>query len=437
VVATVVENRTGPLPGARARSAAWVTYDLANTIYAAAVTYLFTPYFTDRFEHARTGLGLTTTLSMLLAGGLSPLLGALVDRTAKARAWLSLATLANVGVMLAWGLGGSQATLLFGLFVANVAYQSALTFYNVLLPSVAAPGREGWLSGIGTGVGYFGNVVVLLSLLVGQANFVDAPNYLAFGGAAFLLFALPCLVLVHDTRRIEPGPLGPAVRAAWSSLGETLRELPRHRALVWFLLGNFCVVDVLNTAVQFFGDFVKDAYRDAFAAGTLQWFGLAFGPQAGTMVAFLGALGLAFSLLAFAFGLVVARWTDRRPLAVMLAGALALGVALAGGACFAGGDTTAFTLTLVGGGALAMASVWTAGRKVVLLLAPRERVGEYFGLYGITVKVSVLGSTAYGLVADHFGCVPALLAQTVPLLLGIGCLAMVRLPARPGTTTTR
>lgn len=423
----------GPSRGLRA--SAWVTYDLANTIYAASITYLFTPYFTERFaDHfdARTGLGLCTTASMLVAGLLSPWFGALCDRTGKARGYLTVATLANVAMMLLWGLGGSAFGLLAALFVANVAYQTALTFYNALLPSVAAAGREGWLSGLGTGVGYFGNVVVLLALIVvPPTSFAEAPAHLAFGGLAFLLFAWPCLLLVRDTRAIEPAPLGPALRTSLHSLGSTLRSLPQHRALGWFLLGNFCVVDVLNTAIQFFGDFVKEVYREPFATASLQWFGLSFGPQAGSMVQFLGLLGLCFSGLAFGFGLLLGRTTDRRPLAVMLASVAALGLALVGGACFGGGDTTWFTITLVGGGAFGMAGIWTAGRKLLLQLAPPDRVGEYFGLYGVTVKVSVLGSTLYGVLADAFGSVPALVAQLAPLLLGLGCLAMVRMPAQP------
>ncbi|MFO1030336.1 MAG: MFS transporter [Planctomycetota bacterium] len=417
-------------PSRGLRAGAWVTYDLANTIYAASITYLFTPYFTERFE-ARTGIGVCTTASMLVAGLLSPWIGALCDRTGRARTYLTLATIANVACMLLWGLGGSALALLAILFVANVAYQTALTFYNALLPSVAAPGREGWLSGLGTGVGYFGNVVVLLALIVvPPASFAEAPGHLAFGGLAFLLFAGPCLLLVRDTRPIEPAPLGPALRASLRSLGSTLQSLPQHRALAWFLLGNFCVVDVLNTAIQFFGDFVKEVYRKPFASGALSWFGMPFGPQAGSMVMFLGMLGLCFSALAFGFGLVLGSVTDRRPLAVMLGSVVALGLALGGGAWFGGGDTTWFTITLVGGGAFGMAGIWTAGRKLLLQLAPPDRVGEYFGLYGITVKVSVLGSTLYGMLADAFGSVPALLAQLAPLLLGLACLAMVRMPTQ-------
>lgn len=419
-----------PAAPRRGAATAWVLYDLANTIYAASLTYLFTPFFTERFADARTSLGVTTTLSMLLAGLLSPWLGALADHTGRARSLLAMATLANVAAMLAWAGGGSATWLLGTLFVANVAYQSALTFYNALLPSVAGPGRDGWLSGIGTGVGYFGNVVVLASLmLVPPASFAEAPGYLAFAGVSFLLFALPCLCLVRDTRRVVAQPLGPALVASWRGLGATLRQLPQKPALLWFLVGNFCVVDVMNTAIQFFGDFVKEVYREPFARGELHWCGLSFGPQAQSMVAFVVLLGLAFSGLAFAFGLLQARWTDRHPLRVLRASTIAIGLALVGGACFGGGDTTWFTLTLVGGGAFGMAGVWTAGRKVLLLLAPKDQVGEYFGLYGITVKISVLGSTTYGFIADRGGSVPALLAQVAPLLLGLLALAMVRMPA--------
>jgi MFS-type transporter involved in bile tolerance (Atg22 family) len=155
------------------------------------------------------------------------------------------------------------------------------------------------------------------------------------------------------------------------------------------------------------------------------------------MVVFVALLGLAFSGLAFGFGLLQARWTDRQPLRVLRASTLALAMALLGGACFGGGDTTWFSLTLVGGGAFGMAGVWTAGRKVLLLLAPKDQVGAYFGLYGITVKISVLGSTTYGLIADRGGSVPALLAQVAPLLLGLLALAMVRMPATTPAATSR
>ena len=410
----------------------WSLYDLANTIYAASLTYLFTPYFTERFESTgfavRTWLGLTTTVSMVVSGLFTPLLGVICDRTGHARRYLVWSTLVNVAAMLAWGFGGPAWHVLAWLFVANFAYQTALLFYNALLPSVAPPERHGLVSGIGTGVGYFGNIVLLVSLLVLQPpDFARVEPYLAGMGVAFLLFALPCMLFVKDRRVIPAHVDGPLLRGSMRAMLATLRDLEHHRALLFFLLGNFFLVDVLNTAIQFFGDYVKEVYADRLAAGTLELFGMPF-RGGGAMIKFLGTLGLLWSLLAVVFGIALGAFTDRRPLGVMRCSGAALGLSLVGGAVFGGGDTTLFFLTLIVFAAVGLAGIWTAGRKLVLLLAPPERVGEFFGLYGITVKISVIGSTVYGVVADHHGPQAALLAQMVQLLLGLGFLLLVRLP---------
>ncbi len=423
-----VRNPAGRLP-----AIAWACYDLANTIYAASLTYLFTPYFTERFAApdfaVRTWIGVTTTVSMVLSGLAVPLLGTICDQTGKARRYLVIATAVNIAAMLLWGLGGPATGMLAGLFVANFAYQTALLFYNSLLPSVAAPARQGLVSGIGTGLGYFGNIVVLVSLIVLHPNdLAHVEPYFVGMGLAFLLFALPCLLWVHDRRAIPAAPSASLLRDSLRDLGATLRELPQHRPLLFFLLGNFFLVDVLNTAIQFFGDYVKEVFAEQFAAGTLTLFGVGFHGD-GEMVAFLGTLGLLLSVLAVVFGIVLGLFTDRHPLLVMRWSGAALGIGLAGGALFGGGNTTWFVLTLVVGGAMGLAGVWTAGRKLVLVLAPPERIGQFFGLYGITVKVSVIGSTVYGVVADHRGPQSALLAQLVQLVLGLTCLLLVRLPS--------
>jgi MFS-type transporter involved in bile tolerance (Atg22 family) len=159
--------------------------------------------------------------------------------------------------------------------------------------------------------------------------------------------------------------------------------------------------------------------------------------------------GLGLNGLALLFGIGLGFLSDRRPLGVMRASAVALLLALCGGAFFGGRSALGYLLTLVLLGAFGLSGIWTAGRKVVVLLAPKERVGEFFGLYGITVKLSVIGSSIYGLVADLAGTyttapdgtstlVPhdqaAMLAQSVQLVLGLAFLAFVRLPDRRGET---
>jgi MFS transporter, UMF1 family len=411
-------------PSGRLPAGAWVLYDLANTVYAATLTYLFTPYAKATLGDLRWH-GVVTFSSMLVAGLLVPVLGALADQTARTRGYLVAATLVCIAATAGLGLDAGAAALLVCYFAANVSYNLGLLFYNALLPAVAAPGREGRLSGLGTGVGYLGTILVLVLLYWPLS---DRPRE-AFPLAAglFLVTALPCLVLVRDRRQPRHTTFAGAARGAHGQLRATLRELPHHRALCWFLLGNFCLVDVLNTAIAYFAAFTLGVFTAPAAAGSLCLFGLPLdGADGPVLLLFVCALVL--NGLALPFGILQGPWTDRTPLAVMRWSALALLGALVGGVVFGGRSTEGYLLSLCVLGAFGLSGIWTAGRKVVLLLAPPQRIGEFFGLYGITVKLSVVGSLVYGFVDHAYGSKAAMLAQSIQLLLGLLCLAMVRMP---------
>ena len=411
-------------PGALLRVGAWVLYDLANTIYAATLTFLFTPFAKDAMGGTLKGVGLVQFGSMVLAGILVPALGALADQTARTGGYLAVVTLLCVASTASFGADIGGAFLLASFFVANVTYNLGLLFYNSLLPAVATEDRAGRVSGIGVGVGYLGTIAVLGALK--PLAVTEATRFL-LAAVSFLLLALPCLLFVRDPRPPRPGSSFGAMRAALGSVGGTLRQLPRHRALLWFLLGNFCLVDVLNTAILFFADFTTEVFRTAAAAGAVSLAGHVFTGDDG-LTSLLIVMGLCLNGLALPFGILLGPWTDRSPLQVLRASAVALLLALVGGTLFGGTSALGYLLTLVVLGAFGLAGVWTAGRKMVVLLAPPESIGQYFGLYGITVKLSVVGSVVYGFVADSCGCKPAMLAQSAQLLIGLGCLAMVRMP---------
>jgi UMF1 family MFS transporter len=408
----------------RLAAAAWVLYDLANTIYAASLTFLVTPWFRDQ----STALGVTQTLSMLVAAVLVPALGALCDRTARTRGYLAITTLLCIAAMAGWALPGGMAWVLLCLFVANITYNLGLLFYNALLPSVAREHEQGRLSGIGVGIGYVGTLLVVVVLLQLEGSLPEETR-LGHAALGFLLFALPCLLLVRERRAPEPGPAGAALRSALASLRGTLKALPGHRSLLFFLLANFCLVDVMNTAILFFAAFTADLFAAAAEQGTLALFGRSYAGEAGGK-AFVAHMGLGLNVLALLFGVLLGLLTDRRPLLVLRLSGAALLLALAGGALFGGVSALGYALTLVLLGALGLAGVWTSGRKVVLLLAPADRVGEYFGLYGITLKLSVVGSAVFAIVDDSLGIRAAMLVQAVPLVLGLLFLSLVRLPPR-------
>lgn len=422
---------TSPAPGARLRIGAWVLYDLANTVYAAIITFVFTPYATSVFAGEQKSIGLVQFASMIVAAVLVPALGALADQTARTRSYLTVATLLCIAAMAGFGLDWGSAFLLTCFFAANLTYNLGLLFYNTLLTSVATDDRVGRVSGLGVGLGYLGTIVVLVALVL-----PGLPPATTFWTAAalFLGAALPCLVLVRDQRAPRHGRSADAIRAAHSELRRTLRELPRHRDLLWFLLGNFFLADVLNTAILFFANFTIGVFEEALAAGTVQLAGMTFQGDSGA-VALKVTMGLCLNGLALPFGILIGRWTDRAPLQALRASGFALLFALGGGAWFGGTSALGYLFSLGVLGAFGLAGVWTAGRKVLVLLAPRARIGQYFGLYGITTKLSVLGCLAYGFVADTFGHKAAMLAQAVPLLIALICLAKVRMPATETTAT--
>jgi len=412
--------------GSSLRVGAWVLYDLANTVYIATVTFVFTPYARAALENDLRGHSIANFLSMVAAAMLVPFFGALIDTTGRARRYLVISTLTCVGALAGWYLDLGSLWLLACFFAANLAYNVALLFYNSLLTSVAPPERAGRVSGLGVGLGYLGTILVLLIAPMGSP---DKRPFFLTAALLFLGLALPCLLLVKDRRRVTApkGPLGTVMRDANRRLLTTLKELPKHRPLMWFLLGNFCLVDELNTAVLYFADFTEEVFAPQAEAGyTL--FGAVFQGREG-IGEFMQLAGLCLNLIALLVGGSIGRWTDRAPLAVMRSSAVLLLLALLGGAVFGGVSPLGCLCTLVALGAFGLTGIWTAGRKVIVQLAPPDQIGQYFGLYGITVKLSVFGAVVYGYVHHSFGAKPAMLAQSTQLLLGLLCLFMVRLPA--------
>jgi len=417
-------------------SAAWVLYDTANTVYAATLTFLFFPYVGDLFG-ARSVQGIVNSASMIVAGLCVPLFASMADHTGRARMYLILTTLACIAGMACFGVSDSMLLLMAAFFVANLGYNAALTFYNSLLPSVAADRHQGLVSGIGVGLGYIGTIIIVVLLDLPEKIGYDG----TFGVAAllFLGLALPAFLLLRERRVNSREAFSIAlVRQQFASLISTIKGLPKDRAVMWFLLGNFFCVDVLNTAIAFFGDFTKNTF---FVLQGAKWvprgtdvnlLGLAME----TPGALLKYAGLSLNVLALLFGLLLGFLTDRfGPLRVLRASALFLAVGLVGAAIGGGSNVLLYFVGICGFGGLGLAGIWTAGRKLLIDLAPREKLGEYFGLYGITTKLSVVGSAVFGITVDAVtrisgsdltGWKAALLLQAVPLVLGLLFLSRVK-----------
>ncbi|MBI3313755.1 MAG: MFS transporter [Candidatus Omnitrophica bacterium] len=391
----------------------WAFYDFANTIFSAVVLTVYFPLYFTKLAGANWALGTATTLSMLLAGAVIPLLGALCDQTGKTKNYLIKATLAAILLLFPLSFFKNPAALFFLFLGACFFYHSALVFYNSLLPVVAEEKKQGFVSGLGTGLGYLG-VVAALPIAHAVEKVFGTPLVFSAAALLFLLFSLPLFFFVPERKVPSPTAFRVSLwKSEWQKIIATIRRLPQKMDLLLFLGGNFFVVDALNSTIFWFSVYTREV----------------FGPPQGTLIQLMMALNAAAFLGGILAGFLTDRWGAMKTL-LLAAASLALTLAaLAMIQSFALFVTVSLT-----GGAFAIAGIWTSGRKVLIEKVPRENLGEYFGLYGLTTKVSVIGSFIFSVAADLAGFRPALWLLVFPAVAGFILLLISQsLQKKPGT----
>ncbi len=377
----------------------WALYDLANTIYSAIVVTLFLPSFLkDRYGLAWP-LGATTSATLLLSAVASPWFGTIVDRTGRARLGLDLCTWGCTlsSAALAWAAWQGLVPALACYAVSLFCYQGALTFYNALLPVVAPPGRRGYVSGLGTGLGYLGIPVAVLIALRVKDTSLGVPGTFLVSAVLMTLGSIPLWLHVRD----GPAPDAPAPsaepRRAEGGLRAALRSLKGERVLLLLLVANLVCADVANTLIQ--------------------WATYYFEIGEGLSKNASGYLVMALSGTALCGGLAVGRLADRLPPArIYLVCCAGLVAGLVGVALFPG--TWPFRILLVVTGGVGVAAIWSVGRQLVVRLAPPGRLGACMGLYGITTKISILGTTLFPTLSEAFSFRTAILTEAAILLVG-------------------
>lgn len=346
----------------------WALYDLANTVWSYAVfSRAIGLYLVDRLgdQNGNALLTLAIAISVALNALVSPWLGAISDRFGRRLPFLFAFTLlACIPAMLIPFVDTTLGVLLF--CVANFGYQSALIYYDATLALVSTPQNRGWVSGMGNAVGYVGTVLIVLILILTdlspEQTFVVAP-------LLFMVLALPVFVLLKETPNRQPHDhaMGQAWRATW----DTVRSLKAYPGLGRFLAARFFYTDALNTSITIMTVFAVNAV--GFSASEVNY-------------VFLG-LTLAAIGGGFLWGKLTDRWGPKRTLFIVLC---TWAVALLVGALVL--DKMVFLAAgiLIGSG---FAGMQVADRVLMYRLSPPDRLGEFYGLYGLVGKGSqVLGS---------------------------------------------
>ncbi len=359
---------------------AWALFDFANSVYPAVITTtVFAIYYTDVVVGDETGRGtfwwgLCVSVSALIVASTSPLLGAIADRAgARKKFMLAYTIVCWVGVMSMIGLGPGMVIAGFLIFiVANVGFESALVFYNAYLPDVAPPEKQGWVSGMGFGVGYLGSALGLIMVIPFAAEHPEFvwPAVVAF----FLVFSLPAFLYLPPD---QSGRMSVPQAAKWGVRNFRLivREVWELKELRNFLIAFFFYIDGVLTIIVSAG--IVATHTFGFTTGE-------------TMVLF---LVVQFSALIGAFAL--AKPTDTYGPKRILNGVLVLWIAASVSAFFIQSQTLFWAMAVVVG--FGLGSVQSASRSFMSSLIPEGKEAAMFGFYALCGKSSsVIGPLLFG-----------------------------------------
>ncbi|MEO8510339.1 MAG: MFS transporter [Chloroflexota bacterium] len=404
--------------GSAIEGLSWALYDFANTIFSfAIVSFAMGPWATRFLGEAQGTFVFTLagSIAVALNAVVSPVLGAMSDRTGGRKGYLAVFTvLCVVPTAMIGFVGIGAGLLLFAL--ANFAYQAALIYYDALLPDVARPESRGRLSGIGVGLGYLGSIVA--ALLYGLTTDADGrTTALSFVLVAslFAVFAIPLFALVSE-RRPLPGDrfrISDALKS-WTQLRNTIAHARERPGLLRFVIARFFYSDPINTAIAVMSLFAIHAvgYTEGEARGVL-------------------ILLIVVAVFAsFGWGWLADRIGPKRTLLLVLAswvvGLLIIGLVL---------ERTTFLIAgaILGSG---LGGVAVTDRLFLIRLAPAERMGEMFGLFGLVGKLSaVVGPLTYGgivlILQPRLGTLAyqiAILSLLVLMLIGLVILRGVPQP---------
>jgi len=369
---------------------AWAMYDFANSGYTTVViTAIFNAYFVSVIA-ANQPWGTfawtaTLAVSYLLIMATAPIIGAYADLHAAKKKLLAVTTLGCIlftAALAQTGPGDLGAAVVL-IILSNFFYGSGENLIAAFLPELARGRALGKVSGWGWSLGYLGGLVTLGVCLVyvewaqsrGDSAVAFVPVTLYITAALFGLASLPTFLWLRE--RAPPQAAAPAslARQAFARLVTTLRRAAYYRDLRRFLVCLVFYQAGIQAVIALAAIYAHQAMH--FTTRETIWLIFVVNITAAVGAFFFGHLQdrlghvptVALTLILWII-MVLLAWAARGPLLFWAAANLA---------------------------GVAMGASQSAGRALVGLLAPPAQRAEFFGLWGLAVKLSaVIGPVTYG-----------------------------------------
>ncbi|MGG5177865.1 MFS transporter [Bacillus sp. MM09(2025)] len=401
---------------------AWALYDFANTIFSSNMITIFFPFYLQETigdsarmdQIASTFISYANALASFFLVIFTPLYGVLIDRTGKKKRYITVFTLicivctflmgiiAGIDISSEWfGLPVSLLVVVTLFVIAKFFYHSSLVFYDTILPDLGTKDEIPLISGFGIAVGYLGTLVGLsVYLLVGNDQFHEAfiPTALLF-----FLFFLPFLFFVKDPHPLPQQEKKASFFSGYKEIIRTFKEMKHYKPAFIFMIAFFFMNDALQTAIAMMAVYAK----------------IIIGFTAGQFILLYLVSTISSIIGSFLFGYITKAIGAKRSITVVyviLIVALILAVTAA----------TEWVFWVAGSlFGISLGASWGASRILIIELTPKEKRGQFFGLFAFSGKVSsIIGPIIYGsvtlLFAEHGNLASRLALGSLLILAAIG-----------------
>lgn len=376
------------------KKAAWIGYDFANSAYVLIVPAVAFPLYYRKVTlggaaNADSTWAMIVALALLIAGLVSPFIGALVDASGRRRLALTIATLTCVastaGLYFATPDTGHLGAVLF--VVGQVAWVVATLLYDSFLKTLSGGGGSHFLSGLGWGTGYAGGILCLVftyPLLKGGLVPENLESYrLAFLVTAifYLVFAIPALLSLPARDAVQAGS-GGSPWQSYSRVFATLRNWKAHRVIFFFLFGFYLLSDGVTTVIYFTSIYLSKTFAMPVDKILI-------------MTVIIQAVGIVSTPL---FGLAADKLNEKRVLLTTVAIWCVAVCVMAFGTGASAPIWMSVTIGLVVGSSQAIC------RGIYARIVPVGKQTEFFGFNAMAGRVAtLLGPLLFGFVSSSTG----------------------------------
>jgi len=392
-------TNSAALPVTRREVWSWAMYDFANSGYTTVViTAIFNAFFVSVIAGGADWATLLWTtvvaISYVIVMIVGPVLGAWADRRAAKKRVLALATVGCVLTTLALAPVAAQgdAWLIAAcvLFIAsNVFYSLGENFTAAFLPELATSEHIARVSAWGWSLGYVGGLVTLgvclwwvLSQQEAGAKAIDyIPWTLVITAVIYALASIPTFLFLRERAvpraSVAEDDAGHVMRGIATKLARSMRELrqyPDLRRFFWAGLAYQAGLAVVITLASVYAE-------------------QALGFKMADTIKLLLVVNVSAAIGAFLFGYVQDRIGHKPTLAITLLMWIATVVI-----AYVWHTQTGFWVAANLAG-LCLGASQSGGRALVGILSPRQQVAEFYGLWGLVVRLAgVIGPLLYGTV---------------------------------------